>query len=72
MLIDDFWKVLQRAWSIRVAGFWCVVGAFVMVAPLLSDEAKALIGPWQYGGILFVAAVSFSIARVTKQPGAEE
>jgi hypothetical protein len=71
-LIDDWDHVLKRAWSIRVAIFWSAVGAFILVAPLVSDEAKALVGPWQYGGVLFIAAVSFSIARFTKQPGADE
>ena len=50
----------------------CMVVLFIMVAPLVSDEAKALIGPWQFGGILFIAGVSFGIARVLKQPGADD
>lgn len=71
-LIDDWRREITRLWSIRVATFWIIVGAFIMVAPLLSDEAKALLGPWQFGGVLFVAGVSYGIARLTKQPGTEE
>ena len=70
-LIDDWRRDLARLWSIRVAAFWSAVGAFVMVAPLVSDEAKDLIGPWHFGGILFVAGMSFGLARALKQPGAD-
>lgn len=65
-------RLWRKLWSMRVAVFWSVVGSFVMVAPLVSDEAKALIGPWQFGGILFIAGVSFGLARVLKQPGADD
>jgi len=69
----DRWRTeILRLWSIRVAVFWITVGAFIMVAPLLSDEAKALVGPWQFGGVLFIAGVSYGVARLTKQPGADE
>ena len=71
-LIDDWRIELTRLWSMRVAMFWITVGAFLTVAPLVSDEAKSLIGPWHFGGLLFVAAVSFGWARLTKQSGTEE
>lgn len=71
MLIDDLENILKTAWSIRIAAFWIIVGTFILVAPLMSDELKALLGPWQFGGALFLAGVSFGLARVMKQPGTE-
>lgn len=71
-LIDDVRGELRRLWTIRVAAFWIFVGAFVMVAPLVSDAAQSLVGPWTFGGTLFVAAVSFGLARFLKQPGTSE
>lgn len=69
-LIDDARLEIRRLWTIRLAGFWVAVGAFVMVAPLVSDAAQHLVGPWVFGGTLFVAATSFGLARLLKQPGA--
>jgi len=71
-LVDDWRWVIARAWSMRVAVFWAAVGAFILVAPLLSDELKALLGVWQFGGGLFLAATSYAIARLLKQPGTDE
>ena len=70
-LIDDWVHALRKLWSVRVALFWSAVGAFIMVAPLVSDEAKNVLGPWHFGGILFLAGVSFGVARALKQPGTD-
>lgn len=68
-LIDDARAELRRLWTIRLAVFWVAVGAFVMVAPLVSDAAQNLVGPWVFGGTLFTAATSFGVARLLKQSG---
>lgn len=70
-LIEGWDKEFWRLWSNRVAIFWCAIGSFVMVAALVSDEAKSVLGPWHFGLILFVASFSFSLARFLKQPGTE-
>ena len=50
--LNDDARTWRKLWSMWTAIFWSIVGSFIMVAPLVSDEAKALIGPWQFGGIL--------------------
>ena len=70
-LIANWRREIFRLWSIRVGLFWGVVGAVIFVAPLVSDEAKAVVGPWTFGGALFLASVSFTGARLLKQPGTD-
>jgi hypothetical protein len=71
-LIENWHRKVWLLWSARVALFWIIVGTFVMVAPLMSDELKSVLGSWRFGGILFVAGVSFGLARFLKQPGTQE
>lgn len=61
-LIPQWRRELFRLWSMRVVGGWSSVGAFILVAPLVSDEAKALVGAWPFAGGLFLASVSFAVA----------
>lgn len=70
--VDDWRNVLKRAWSIRVGAFWTVIAGLVVLAPMISDEAKAVIGPWTFALVFFLAFVSGGIARLLKQPGTEE
>jgi hypothetical protein len=70
-LIDDWRAQIVRLWSIRVALIWIVVGAVIFVAPMVSDEAKGLLGAWPFAGGLFLASVSFGVARIMKQPGTD-
>jgi len=70
-LIDDWRGEILRLWSFRVALIWIVLGAVIFVAPMVSDEAKSLVGAWPFAGGLFLASISFGIARVLKQPGTE-
>lgn len=69
--IDDWRVTILRLWSIRIALLWIVVGALIFVAPMVSDEAKSLLGAWPFAGGLFLASVSFGVARLLKQPGTE-
>ena len=69
--IDDWRASVLRLWSIRVAMLWIVLGALIFVAPMVSDEAKSLFGAWPFAGGLFLASVSFGVARLLKQPGTE-
>lgn len=67
------WRIAwKRFESMYVVYFWAIVGAGIMVAPLLSDELKAVVGPWTFGGVLFVAAASFAVARFKGSPGTEQ
>ena len=70
--VDDWRNVLKRAWSIRVGAFWTAVVALVALAPMVSEEAKAVIGPWTFAAIFFFAFTSAGIARLLKQPGTDE
>lgn len=63
---------LQRLWSIRVAIFWSAVGALVLVLPLVFDKLTEFFDWRLTGGVLFLAAMSFGVARALKQPGAED
>jgi len=69
-LIDDWRGEIKRLWSLRVAAIWIVLSAIIFVAPMVSDEAKAVVGAWPFAGGLFLASVSLGLARLTKQPGA--
>jgi hypothetical protein len=70
-MIDGWRREIMRLWSLRVALIWITVGAVIFVAPMISDEAKALIGAWPFAGGLFLASVSFGLARILKQPGTD-
>ena len=70
-VIDDWNDVLRHAWSMRIVFGWTIIASVIFVAPMVSDEAKALVGVWPFAGGLFIACVSFGIARFTKQPGAD-
>lgn len=71
-LIDDWHRKITRLWSIQVAAFWGLVGGLVILLPLVSEEIKALVGPWAFGGVFLAMFVSVTVARVLKQPGTEE
>ena len=70
-LIDDWRKQVFRLWSLRVAFFWTVIGGGVALLPLVSDEAKAFLGPWAFAGLFMAMFVSFTLARLLKQPGTD-
>ena len=71
-LIANWQGVIRRSWSMLVAGIWVFIGSIILVAPMVSDEAKALIGVWPFAGGLLLASFSFGIARILKQPGTED
>lgn len=70
--IADWRTEWRRLWSIRVAAFWSFVGALVALLPLISDEAKAILGPWSFAAIFVAAFVSWTLARYLKQPGTSD
>jgi hypothetical protein len=70
-MIDDWRREIRRLWSLRVALIWIAIGSVIFVAPMVSDEAKALIGAWPFAGGLFLASISFGVARILKQPGTD-
>jgi hypothetical protein len=76
-LIDDWhradWKHrLWRLHTIRVAVggalFWSAIGGLIMVWPALEKQIPTT--AYVLGGVLLSAA--FGVARVLKQPGAED
>lgn len=71
-LIPEWKSELRRLWSARIAMFWGLVGGLILVGPLVSDEAKAVVGPVPFGGLLILASISFAAARFLKQPGTDE
>lgn len=71
-LIDNWKSELKRLHSIHVAVgsavLWSAVGGAIMVWPALAG--KIPIGAYIIGGI--VLSVAFGLARVLKQPGADQ
>lgn len=70
--VENWRRILKRAWSIRVAAFWGLLGGLVALLPLVSDETKALVGPWAFALAFLAMFVSVTVARFLKQPGTEE
>jgi hypothetical protein len=71
-LIADWRRQVRRLWTAQIALLWIVLAALIFVAPMVSDEAKALVGAGPFAGGLFLASVSLGIARLLKQPGATD
>lgn len=65
-------RLCHKWWSMRLAIFWSLVSGFVLVAPLVSDEAKEAVGAAPFAIGLFLAASSIGIARVMGQPGVDQ
>jgi len=70
-MIDNWRGEIRRLWSIRIAAVWLLVGALVTAAPMVSDEAKALLGAKAFFGLFVAGFVSIGLARLLKQPGAD-
>lgn len=66
-LIDDWRRELLRLWSIRVAVFWGAVSGLFVVWPELGSVIPL---PW-FAALSVVMSTALTIARLTKQPGAE-
>jgi hypothetical protein len=66
--VADWRGVIKHAWSIRVAMLWGAVSGLVMVWSAFSDVLPLPV--YAAGGVLI--SVIATIARVTKQPGADE
>jgi hypothetical protein len=69
-MIDNWLIEAKRLWSMRLAAINIVIGAVILVAPLVADELKALIGVWPFAIGLILASIQFGFARLLKQPGA--
>ncbi len=70
-MIDNWRGEIRRLWSIRLAAFWLLLGGLVAVAPMVSDEAKALFGAKTFATLFVAGFVSIGLARLLKQPGAD-
>lgn len=70
-LVDDWRDVIANAWSMRIAYFWCFISALLLVVTLAFDDLKSMFGVWQTTLATFIIALSFGIARLLKQPGAD-
>lgn len=67
-LIDNAWTEAKRLWSVRVAAFWGAIGALIVVLSAYLYNTF----DWKVGVLLILISVSFSVARVMKQPGTEQ
>lgn len=66
-LVDDAARLLRRAWSVWVAGFWGAAGSVIVILSALLYQRF----DWRLGALLIVVSASFAIARLLKQPGTE-
>lgn len=62
----------RRLWTMRVALFWLVVGGLVTLAPMVSEWAQGIVGAGMFSALFLAGFVSVGLARILKQPGAEE
>jgi len=70
--VENWRRVMARAWSIRVAAFWLVVAGLVTLAPMVSDWAQGVVGVQAFSALFLLGFVSVGLARFLKQPGTEE
>lgn len=70
-LIDDWRTELLRLWSMRVVVFWTVfwsaMGGLILVWPALMGYMPV----WLFVSLGVLMCVSFGLARLLKQPGAQ-
>jgi hypothetical protein len=64
-LIDDWWRLVLRLWSIRLAIFWGAVCGLYVALPAFAD----MIPPIWFALACVGMSVAIVIARITKQPG---
>lgn len=71
-LIEKWRNELFRLWSLRFVyasgAVWAAVGGLWVLWPALIEELP----PWIYFTVGLSLAVATGVARVTKQPGADE
>lgn len=65
-LVPD-WRQAHRWSSIWVAAFWGFFGGVLVLLPTVFS----LIPSWGLGLLIIVMSITFAIARVTNQPGAD-
>ena len=70
--IDDWRTVLKRAWTMRISFVLVFLGVFFLLMPMMSDELKHLVGPWTFALMFLIVGFTVGVARLLKQPGAEE
>ena len=67
-LIDRWSRRWHRFWSVRIALFWGAVCGLVAVWSSFSDVLPL----WVFAGASVVMNMALAVARLTKQPGADE
>lgn len=67
-LIEDWHRKFSRLWSIRIAIFWGGVSGLFVVWPELGNLVPL---PW-FAALSVIMSAALTVARITKQPGANE
>lgn len=67
-LIEDWYRMIYRLWSIRIALFWGGVCGVYTAWPAFQDT----IPPLLFTFVSMLMCMAIAAARVTKQPGLDE
>ena len=67
-MINDWMRILKRAWSIRVALFWGAMSGAYSALPAFQGA----VAPGLFAGLSVFFSVLMVAARLTKQPGATD
>jgi hypothetical protein len=67
-LVQDWRRVLRRAWSIRLSLLAAVFTAAEVLVPLLSDVLLEMMPKGAFVLLAFVASMGATVARIVAQP----
>lgn len=67
-LLDDWRRVLRRAWSIRFSLLTAVFTAAEVVLPLFGDVLLDVLPRGAFVLLAFAASIGASVARIVAQP----
>ena len=67
-LLDDWWRVLRRAWSIRFSLLAAAFTAAEVVVPLFGDVLLDVMPRGVFVLLAFAASIGATVARIVAQP----
>lgn len=67
-LIDDWRRIVRRAWSVRLALLSAALSAAEFALPMLPDALVDLVGRGRFAAGAFVISIAAGVARLVAQP----
>ncbi len=68
VVVDDWRRVLRRAWSIRLALLSAALSGAEFALPMLPDSWVELIGRGRFAAGAFALSLAAGVARIVAQP----